>query len=201
MKRAGLLLIHLMVLSPHGLEAYGKKVEQQAAWDDIQSSYSRLQHQVSNSKSEIKTFEERLINFELMLESLREELAGSKEQQKETIQARSHSLELRIASLEQTSKALSSDLKKMSDHLQENKQKLLEMDKNFSNLQSAVASLIEAFQEKTEGNATRYTVKNGDSLDKIAKAHHTSVQAIKEYNGMNSDKIIVGKTIKIPPRT
>lgn len=43
-----------------------------------------------------------------------------------------------------------------------------------------------------------YKVKEGDSLEKIARAHQTSVKAIKELNNLANDKIIVGKTLKIP---
>lgn len=199
----------LLLLVPFNVEAYGKKSEQQTAFSDLQGSYNKLQHQLSNNKSEIKIFEERLLNFEVMLESIREEAIANKEQQKESIQTKSHSLELRISNLEQANKALASDIKQLSNHTNDTKQKLSEIEsaiahqnKNFSNLQNAVSSLIEAFQDKPEGHApARYTVKNGDSLDKIAKSHQTSVQALKEFNGMTSDKIIVGKTIKIPPKS
>lgn len=201
-------LLLLVLIVPFNVEAYGKKTEQQSAFSDLQASYNKLQHQLSNNKSEIKAFEERLLNFEVMLDAIREEALASKEQQKESIQTRSHSLELRITNLEQASKALASDIKQLSNHSNDTKHKLSEIEnalaqqnKNFANLQNAVTSLIEAFQDKPDSStSTRYTVKNGDSLDKIAKTHQTSVQALKEFNGMTSDKIIVGKTIKIPPK-
>jgi LysM repeat protein len=43
-----------------------------------------------------------------------------------------------------------------------------------------------------------YMVKRGDSLFAIAKAHGTTVQAIKAANQLNSDRILVGKSLKIP---
>jgi LysM repeat protein len=45
-----------------------------------------------------------------------------------------------------------------------------------------------------------YTVKSGDSLTKIAKAHGTTVKAIKAENNLNTDHIKVGQKLKIPPR-
>jgi LysM repeat protein len=45
-----------------------------------------------------------------------------------------------------------------------------------------------------------YTVKSGDSLTKIAKAHGTTVKAIKSENNLNTDHIKVGQKLKIPAR-
>jgi LysM repeat protein len=51
---------------------------------------------------------------------------------------------------------------------------------------------------KASSGGTKYVVKKGDTLGKIAKAHGTTVKAIKLANGLSSDQISVGKTIKLP---
>jgi LysM repeat protein len=43
-----------------------------------------------------------------------------------------------------------------------------------------------------------YVVKSGDSLTRIAKAHGTTVNALKAANGLESDRIVVGAKLKIP---
>ena len=43
-----------------------------------------------------------------------------------------------------------------------------------------------------------YVVKSGDMLEKIAKAHGTTVKAIKSANNMKTDRINVGQKLKIP---
>jgi LysM repeat protein len=43
-----------------------------------------------------------------------------------------------------------------------------------------------------------YVVKSGDSLTRIAKAHGTTVQALKAANSLKNDRIIVGAKLKIP---
>ena len=45
-----------------------------------------------------------------------------------------------------------------------------------------------------------YTVKSGDTLTKIAKAHGTSVKAIEAANGLSTTKIKVGQKLKIPSK-
>jgi LysM repeat protein len=43
-----------------------------------------------------------------------------------------------------------------------------------------------------------YVVKSGDTLGRIAKAHRTTVRAIKAANGLTSDRLAVGRSLKIP---
>jgi LysM repeat protein len=44
----------------------------------------------------------------------------------------------------------------------------------------------------------RYVVKSGDTLGRIARAHGTTVQAIKAANGLTNDRIVVGRSLKLP---
>lgn len=50
----------------------------------------------------------------------------------------------------------------------------------------------------TEGET--YTVKSGDTLTKIAKAHHVKVKALQAANGLTTTKIKVGQKLKIPAK-
>lgn len=49
--------------------------------------------------------------------------------------------------------------------------------------------------------ATVYTVKAGDTLTKIARAHKTTVKALRSYNSLRTDRIVVNQKLKIPPAT
>jgi LysM repeat protein len=51
---------------------------------------------------------------------------------------------------------------------------------------------------KTKHAKSGYTVKSGDTLGRIAKSHGTTVKALKLANGLTSDRIVVGATLKIP---
>ena len=44
----------------------------------------------------------------------------------------------------------------------------------------------------------RYVVKSGDTLGRIARAHGTTVRAIKVANGLTGDRIVVGRSLKLP---
>ena len=43
-----------------------------------------------------------------------------------------------------------------------------------------------------------YVVKSGESLRQIARTHGTTVQAIKAANGLTSDRIAAGQSLKMP---
>ena len=45
-----------------------------------------------------------------------------------------------------------------------------------------------------------YTVKSGDTLTKIAKAHGTTIKAIRAENNLTTDHIKVGQKLKIPAK-
>lgn len=46
-----------------------------------------------------------------------------------------------------------------------------------------------------------YTVKSGDTLTSIAKAHRTTVSAIRDLNELRTDRILVNQKLKIPATT
>lgn len=49
--------------------------------------------------------------------------------------------------------------------------------------------------------ATEHSIRSGETLSSISKRYGVSVEAIKRANGMSSDAIRAGKTLKIPPKT
>jgi LysM repeat protein len=51
---------------------------------------------------------------------------------------------------------------------------------------------------KASPSTSRYVVKRGDTLDRIARAHGTTVRAIKAANGLTSERIVVGRSLKLP---
>lgn len=192
--------------------------QQSVALNETRDTVDSLRHQVENQETEIRTFEQKLDNLHSILDALREQIQEANTAQKEQLKGSSNSLEMKIASLENSAKSLTADIKQLQTHANETssvlqlfKQKLAECEqrtltqnKNIENLQAALQTVLDAFQMKTEPipgqpmTGKTYKVKSGDSLEKIAKAHATTVQVLKELNGMSSDKIVVGKTLKLP---
>ncbi|TDU69362.1 D-gamma-glutamyl-meso-diaminopimelic acid endopeptidase CwlS [Prosthecobacter fusiformis] len=53
-------------------------------------------------------------------------------------------------------------------------------------------------KKSSSGRTSSYTIKSGDTLGGIARKHSTTVAKIKAANGLKSDMIRAGKTLKIP---
>lgn len=66
--------------------------------------------------------------------------------------------------------------------------------------QLAAPAVAAAPQKKTAPVVShkKYTVKQGDTLSEIAEKFHTSITKIKQLNGLHSDAIRVGQTLKVP---
>lgn len=192
------------------------KEEMENTFREIRNHLRDTRHEIRNHEEEIRSFEAKLKNQDATVEGLREEmLALNKEEKKEMEQ----NLTLKISSLELATKGLVSDCKQLKEHfnktvqmIQTQEQKVIELNKmieaqneNISNLESALRSIMEAFQLRGEsekgslGGVTKvYRVQSGDSLEKIAKQNQTSVQAIKEMNQLTNDRIIVGQKLQLP---
>lgn len=52
--------------------------------------------------------------------------------------------------------------------------------------------------QQSEGQYVEVTVKRGDSLDKIARAHGTTVRAIKDANELKNDRLDLGQVLQVP---
>src|ERR1035437_10361594 len=50
------------------------------------------------------------------------------------------------------------------------------------------------------GGEALYTVKSGDTLQKIAKTHGTTAKAIQAANNLSTTKILVGHKLKVPAK-
>lgn len=63
---------------------------------------------------------------------------------------------------------------------------------------SPVRKVTTKKKSSSSGGTRTYTIKSGDTLGGIAGKHGTTVAKIKAANGLKSDLIRAGKTLKIP---
>lgn len=213
--------------APANHRYYSYNDQNSIALHEMRDSIESFRHEVNNHEAEIRIFDEKLRNLDTIIESLRDQLAESTRSHKDQLKGSSTSLETKIIALEALTKSLVSDLKQFKSHANEStialgqyKQKITDLEKiveqqnqNIDHLQAAMRALTDALQVKdtlsikgsseksdTPLGAGKYRVKNGDSLEKIARAHQTTVQVLKELNGMSNDKILVGKVLIVPEK-
>jgi LysM repeat protein len=63
------------------------------------------------------------------------------------------------------------------------------------------ASAPSVTREALPAGVEIYEVKRGDTLSGIARTHSTTMLAIRELNGMTTDRIYAGQKLKLPPKT
>lgn len=186
---------------------------------DLRSSLETMRHEVDNHESELRTFEEKLKSFDAIIENVRDELNQTDKLHKEQLKNNSGTLETKISALDSASKSLVSDLRQFKTYANETaavlnqysqridtiEKTIEQQNQNIDHLQSAMRALMDALQLKEKSSAATsnfeertYKVKTGDSLEKIARSQNTTVQAIKELNGLTHDRIVVGKLLQIP---
>jgi LysM repeat protein len=191
-------------------QEYGMQQEQIA---HIERETQQLAHRLSLDIERIRVaegegakrvgvLESKLASLEQEIERLHFRLAESLKQETPKIEVEGFEKELR---------KLESDLKKglsLSQekivHQEEIQKKLLgKLDAILSALDASPSPSLIASKLKSAGpNAEQstahiYKVKLGDTLEKIARANHTSVQAIREKNSLKSDMIRVGQELVI----
>lgn len=75
---------------------------------------------------------------------------------------------------------------------------------NFNNLTSTTLSIGQVLKIPTSGTTSgtsTYTVKNGDSLYKIAQQYSTTVDELKRLNNLTSDLLSIGQVLEVPTTT
>lgn len=187
---------------------------------ETRDTIEMLRHEISNHETEMRMMSERIDNQEATIASLRQQILDTNQANKELVRGTISNIDTKMNSLEAANKGLITDMQQLKNHandstnvLTQYKQDLIELKKinannikNVDNLQNAMKSLTEALQADGEpaketasnGDSKTYRIKNGDNLEKIARAHHTTVKAIKEVNNLTNDRIIVGQKLLIP---
>lgn len=182
---------------------------------EMRDSIDVIRHEVNNHETEIRMVEERANNQEATIASLRQQVLDANQANKELVKGNVSTTDGKVSSLESTNKGIVADITQLRTHanetatvLTQSKQRISELEKlveaqnrNIDNLQAALKSVMEALGSQSNtavASDKMYRVKNGDSLEKIARANNTTVKAIKELNQLANDKIIVGQTLQLP---
>ncbi len=194
---------------------------------EAKAAVAAIKHQLNNHETEIRQIEEKLNNQEETIETLRQSLQNTGKQHKDILKDNSESFNTKIESLDSKTKSLVTDLGVLKNHandsaalLEQYRNKIKEMEtvidaqkSQLSNLEEAVRSLMDIMQvkeslsdkkvaqndnvEKVESGGV-YRVQAGDTLEKIARRHNITIDALKEKNNLTRDRIIVGQKLTIP---
>ena len=122
---------------------------------------------------------------------------SSLQSQRENINADIHQLKRNVNDLGTTVgqyKTKLQDVEKVFSSTQQSN------EKNINNLKVALESMMALVKHKGNSftSSKLYTVRSGDSLERIARKNNTTVEKLKEVNKLTSDLIITGDELRIP---
>lgn len=157
-----------------------------AVFEEMRMEIADLKHTLHGTEVEVKLLEERLDG--------REENPG-----KGDLAA----VQRKIAALEKTVDKMSSDLKSLMNYasqttssLSQYRDRIQELDRKLEEVTQLKSTLSQI--SKTYSSSEIYQVQSGDSLEKIARKFHVSLESLKRENNLSSDKIVVGQQLNIP---
>lgn len=175
------------------------KYENSVALNDMRAEIADLKHDLNSARVEIQILEEQVQSQEALSKKSKGPVVTSDN--------RVPLLEKRLAQLEQSQEKVQTDLKQLSSHanqttsyLQQYSVKINEVEQKIRDVGDLKSSL-KAFTTSLSsegGNASTYRVKAGDSLEKIARNHKVSVDALKKANQLSQNKILIGQELAIP---
>lgn len=187
------------------------------AMREIRIEVEDFRRRLDQASSEFMILDSKLRNQGGELNKLQAAVKSERSSKSGELALKTSDLERRLAAVVAEQKEILKDLRRIAEHgntvsttLNQYAEKVTSLEREMSkrdkhlerqlsDLKKGMGSLI-AFMDKgdTGTGASAYTVRSGDSLEKIARAHHTSIKAIKELNQLTSDLIIVGQKLMMP---
>jgi LysM repeat protein len=202
----GLLFLTCVSLA----EAAPLPSRQEDPWRHIRNALSDLKVSSQNHEIELRMFAEKLQTQDSSFDQINQELQQTIQAHKDFTRSSLNTVEAKLETVEQSVKGVMADIRQLKTQANESvnlltqyKHKLTELDELLQaqhqyvkNLESALASVVEVLQVNTSNKT--HKVQSGETLEKIARSHKISLQALKEINQLNHDRIIVGQVLKLP---
>jgi LysM repeat protein len=181
-------------------------------FDELRIELDDLKHALKSVQVDLGLLDERLKKQDSPLNQVKGQVQVKEANSQALLTTQVTALEKKVSSLEKTLEKAATDLRALStastqilNKIQEVEQNLLSHEKRLDEvvkLKSTLTSISKAIHQapsKETPSATKtYRVKAGDSLEKIARVHHISVETIRKFNNLTSDKIVVGQELRFP---
>jgi LysM repeat protein len=174
---------------------------------EVQTNLDDLKHDINCFQTEIQILDGRIKYYENALTALKQQDSKIEQMGREL-----HLLKQQLCGLEKVREGEKGDLGQLSIHANETGAALAQFKTRIQELEQGIVTQNRRFEElaKVKGNIDAiakslkiapfklHKVKLGETLEKIATAHHTKVDRIKKLNELNNDLIVVGQELKIP---
>jgi chromosome segregation ATPase len=197
--------------SPLKSSPHDEKHQWELSIHEFQTNLDDLRHDVHCFQTEIQILDGRIKHYENAMTTLKQHDLEKQHAKIEQLIQQMQSLEKKWISLEKTQTAGNKELEDLLSHANETTAALVQFKERIQELEQEILSQNRRFEElaKLKGNleslakgfrgeTVSHKVRSGETLEKIAKAHKTTVEKIKKLNDLNQDLIVVGQELKIP---
>jgi LysM repeat protein len=174
-----------------------------------------LSHRIQVCEAEMEMLKNSISTQEQSREALEKEVSGLLRATRDSLTESKDRSSQQSKNIETTLEKLSNDLKQLKTHSNELSSTVNELSKTLQNMKEsaqqqgqAIRELEQAMRSITlamsgKGSSASnsknglYTVKSGDSLEKIARAHGMTLSEIKELNSLKSTTIRPGQELQV----
>ncbi|MCI0381843.1 MAG: LysM peptidoglycan-binding domain-containing protein [Chlamydiae bacterium] len=185
-------IFFLLVLASCANRSQEKEKLQAYNLSVVQSEVKDLLHKMDGLQSTIAILEEQIAK-----------LKNTKGNQKEP------EWEKRLVTVEKMQEKIAVDLKNIRDftgqishqvqnQMQELQNRLDHFRDTIQEIGKIRTTLSSLSKTMGESQIQIVKVKPGDSLEKIAKQHHTTIENLKTLNNLTQDTIFIGQELKVP---
>lgn len=199
-------IVLCLIFSAHAKPQSGLYTE--AALDELRVEIDDLKYALKSTQVELNLLDERIKKQDQPFHAAKTTLSSS-------LTSQINTFEKKISQLEKTLEKIANDLRTLSNsanqtlsRLQHLEQELLSHENRLNEiakLKGTLMSISKAIHPKSSNEplpeTKSYRVKAGDSLEKIARHHHISTDALRKINHLSDDKIFVGQELRLPDDT
>lgn len=209
MKSLFFLLISALFLSGCTIRSSSKadKNQMELSLHKVRTEVDEIKHDLNTYEIEHHILEGKLIDQEQTISNLKQQVSDLKLGKLESFMQELQAMDKKIGAITKRQDKILSDIRQLSSHandtttaLSQYKEKIAQFERAIS-LQNEQLKDIAKIREQLVQMADSeklYTVKAGDSLEKIARAQNTTVEEIKKINHLTTDLIVVGQEIRLP---
>jgi LysM repeat protein len=181
----------------------------------VRTDMEDIKHDINTSDIELHILEGKLIDQESAMANVKDQIIEAHKSKIESLEERIVSLEKKLSLQEKQNDDHRSDMQKLGKHANETtsaltqyKAKIEELEKEMhvhkskfqdvANLKGTLEAIGKELETQDSSGLRSYMIRDGDSLDKIARRFKTTVDYIKKINRLSSDMIMSGEEIYVP---
>ncbi|MDJ0651504.1 MAG: LysM peptidoglycan-binding domain-containing protein [Simkaniaceae bacterium] len=211
MKKYCLSFLPIIFLTGCGLlsSSNGEKYQTELSLHKVRTEVEDIKHELNTYEIEHHVIEGKLIDQEQTISFLRQQVAELKSGKLDACVQELQNLEKKLQQVLKKQEKIVTDIRQLSSHandtttaLSQYKDKIAQFEKAIQgqNVQlQEISKIKEGISKLAELEHPRaHKVKVGDSLEKIARDNHTTVEELKRLNQMATDLIVIDQPIKLP---